>query len=211
MKSFIKTSEERSSSRNYDGIIQSFSYVDITFFNWIYYHFVYTWPFKSDFIWTKQNFRSLEFFAGKLNDLTIRKMIARKVFFVLFLILSFHILTYRYTNVTLKFFNFFDYFKFSCCVKNITWPSQESLKMSCDVSSTYIDSLDSIINRKTFKNWSAMANTISTIQHKSTCFTSGVQRQYGLLLKEYLRGSKFLEKYISCLNSIIVRVERRLC
>ena len=138
-------------------------------------------------------------------------MIARKVFFVFFFILSFHVLTYRHTDIALQFFNFFDYLKFSCGMENITWSSQQSLEMSSDVSSTNINSLDSISNRETFKHWRTMANTISAIENESTSFTSSIKRQYGLLLKEYLRGSKFLEKYISCLNSIIVRVERRLC
>lgn len=175
MKPFVKTSEERSSSRNNDGIIQSFSYVNIAFFDWIYYHFVYTWIFKSNFIWTKQNFRSFKLFTRELNDLTIRKMITGKVLFVLFFILSFHILTYRHTYVTLKFFNFFHYLEFGGRMENITWSSQEGLEMSSDISSTDINSLDSICNRKTLEHWRTVADTISTIENESTCFTSGVK------------------------------------
>ena len=119
MKSFIKTSEERSSSRNYDRIIQSFSYVNVAFFNGIYYHFVYTWPFKTDFIWAKQNLWSLELFTRKLNDLTIWKMITREVLLILFFILSFHILTYWHTHIALKLFNFFDYLKLSGGVEHV--------------------------------------------------------------------------------------------
>lgn len=138
-------------------------------------------------------------------------MITGKVFFVFFFILSFHVLTYRHTHIALKFFNFFYYLEFSGGMENVTWSSQQCLQMSGDISSSNIDSLDSICNRETFKNWGAVTHTISAIENESTCFTSGIQRQYGLLLKEYLRGSKFLEKYISCLNSIIVRVKWRFC
>ena len=83
--------------------------------------------------------------------------------------------------------------------------------MAGDVATTDVDTLDGVGDRKTFENWGAVADTVTAVEDKTTGLTSGVQAENGLLLKEYLRGSKFLEKYIGCLNSIIVRVQRRFC
>ena len=56
-----------------------------------------------------------------------------------------------------------------------------------------------------------MAHTVSTVKNQARSFASCIQTENCLLLKENLWSTKLLKEYIRGFDSIIERVEWRLC
>lgn len=83
--------------------------------------------------------------------------------------------------------------------------------MLSDVSSSNINSLDCIIDRKSLENRAAMANTVATIKNESGSLSSGVQTQDSLLLEEDLWDTKLLKENIGSLCTVIVRIKWWVC
>lgn len=75
------------------------------------------------------------------------------------------------------------------------------------VSSTYVDSLASVVDCETLEDRGSMADTITAIEDQASCLTSGVQTENCLLLEEELWCRKFLKEQVSCLNSVLNGVE----
>jgi hypothetical protein len=114
-------------------------------------------------------------------------------------------------NVALHLFDFLDNFKLSRGMENVSRSSQKQLQVLGDISSSNVDSLDCVIDRKALENWTTMANAVTTIQDEAGSLTSGVQTQDSLLLEENLRDAELLEENIGSLCAVIVRVEWRIC
>jgi hypothetical protein len=83
--------------------------------------------------------------------------------------------------------------------------------MLCDVSASNVDPLYSIIDGETLKHRTAMAHTISAIEHKSRGFTTSIKTQNCLLLEKDFGSSKLLEEDVCGFNSIVKWIQRRLC
>lgn len=92
-------------------------------------------------------------------------------------------------------------------VENVTSSSQQKLQMLCDIPSSKINSLDSIVDGETFEDWTAVADSITAIQDDTRCLTTSVETEDSLLLEEDLWRSEFLEKDISGLDTIAVRIQ----
>ena len=75
VQSLVETCEQSSSSSYHYRIVESFTNVNVAFFDAVYNHLVDTWPLKPDLVWAEKNLWSLEFLRPELNDLSIRKMI----------------------------------------------------------------------------------------------------------------------------------------
>ena len=80
-----------------------------------------------------------------------------------------------------------------------------------DISSSNINSLDCIIDRKSFEDRTTMANTVTTIKNEAGSLTSGVQTQDSLLLEEDLRDAKLLKENVGSLCAVIVRIKWWIC
>lgn len=80
-----------------------------------------------------------------------------------------------------------------------------------DISSSNINSLDCIIDRKSLEDRTTMANTVTTIKNEAGSLTSGVQTQDSLLLEENLRDAKLLEENVGSLCAVIVRIKWWIC
>lgn len=132
---------------------------------------------------------------------------------ILFLLATgIHLVLIRWgRNVALHLFDFLDDFKLSRGMENVSRSSQKQLQVLGDISSSNVDSLDCVIDRKALENWTTMANAVTTIQDEAGSLTSGVQTQDSLLLEENLRDAELLEENIGSLCAVIVRVEWRIC
>lgn len=132
---------------------------------------------------------------------------------ILFLLATgIHLVLIRWgRNVALHLFDFLDNFKLSRGMENVSRPSQKQLQVLGDISSSNVDSLDCVIDRKALENWTTMANAVTTIQDEAGSLTSGVQTQDSLLLEENLRDAELLEENVGSLCAVIVRVERWVC
>ena len=96
-------------------------------------------------------------------------------------------------------------------MENMSRSSQEQLKMFGDISSSNVNSLNSIIDRKSFENRTTMANAVTTIKNEAGSLTSCVQTQDSLLLEENLRDAKLLEENVGSLTAVIVRIKWWIC
>lgn len=130
------------------------------------------------------------------------------LFFPLLILLI--VLSDWHSHVTLHFFDLFDDFKLGCGVEYIPRPSKQKLEVLCDISASNIYSLYCVVNWESLEDRWAMGYTVSTVKYQTWSFTSCVKRQHSLLLKENFRSAKFLKENVCCLNSVSVRIKRRL-
>lgn len=92
-------------------------------------------------------------------------------------------------------------------MENVASPPQKQLQVLCDVSTSNIDPLYGIADRKTLENRRTVAHSISAIKNNTRCFSSGVETQDTLLLEENLRSTELFKEDIGRLYSITERVE----
>ena len=71
------------------------------------------------------------------------------------------------SNIALHLLDLLDNFELCCSVEHISAPSEQQLQMLGDVSSSDIDPLNSVVDRESLKNWTAMAHTVSAIKNQS--------------------------------------------
>jgi len=167
---------------------------------------VNSWPFFPDFVWAEKDFWSLELLGAELDYLAVGQMIVGDVlFFSLFVLLV--ILSYWYSHVALHLFNFLYDFEFGGCMEYIATSPEEELEVLCHISASNINPLNSIVDRESLENGTAMANSIAAVEYEPGSFSSSVETQNRLLLEEYFWCSKLLEKDICGFSSVAEWVE----
>ena len=210
VEAFVKSSQHGCSTRYYNGGIHCLPDVNIAALHRIHHHLVHSRPLKADFLWIEEDLSALVLLRAEGDDLSVRQVIHRGVLLLLFF--NRHSITVlaHGCHVALQFLNLLHDFELGGRMEYIPCPSEKQLKVLGHISSTKVNSLNRVLNCKTFKHRAAVANSISAIQDHAGSFTPGVQTQDGLLLEKDLGATKLLEKDISCLYSILIGVERGL-
>lgn len=114
-------------------------------------------------------------------------------------------------DVALQLFDPLHYFELGGSVEDVARAPQEELEVLRHIATTDVDSLDGIVDREAFEDWTAMANAVAAVQDHAGRLTTSIQAEHGLLLEENLRRAKFLEENVCCLDPIAVWIEWWLC
>lgn len=166
-------------------------------------------PLQADLVGTEKDLRCLEFLRAKLNDLTVRQVIVRRVL-ILLLLMVLDIEAYWDRNIALQLLDPLNDLKLSGCMENIAGAPQQKLEMLRHIATSKVNSLYRVRDGETFEDWTAMANAVSAIKDDARRLATSVETEHGLLLEEYLWRAKLLEKDVSRLHAIAVGVQGRL-
>lgn len=86
MKPLVEASQERSASSDYNRVVQSLPDVYVTLLDRVDDHLVHARPLKAYLIWREEYLWCFELLGAKLNDLTIRQVIVRRVLVLVLLV-----------------------------------------------------------------------------------------------------------------------------
>lgn len=95
-------------------------------------------------------------------------------------------------------------------MEGIAASTEKHLQSVGHIASSKVDSVSGVRDRIAFKYCAGVAHTVSTVKHHSTCHSTGVQTEHGLLLKVKSRHAESLKENLSGMDAVVNIVVWRL-